>query len=130
MRLAPLAVLVGLAVTSFVFVRVNSGSGDAFVANQRMAQALTPAGVERVVRTAPDPVGGRRGRSAGCVALGRGELRNPWRCTISYADGRRIQYTVQLHLDGSFAGSDEIVHYGGRSYHDTGQINGCCVVIP
>lgn len=119
-----------LAVTSFVFVRVEAGQGASFILAQRNAERLTVAGVERVVRTAPEDVHGPRGRRATCMALGHVGLRNPWRCSITYADGVRDQYTVQIHLNGSYEGSDQIVFRHGSISHGTGGISGCCIVVP
>ena len=71
-----------------------------------------------------------RGRSAHCVALGHGELHNPWRCTISYPSRRRIQYTVRLRINGSYTGDDQVVHYQGQTFSAPGEITGCCVAVP
>jgi hypothetical protein len=124
--LPPLAV----GLVSFVIVRSQQGQGGTLVARQQSAEALTPAKVAAVVRVAPDPVTNAAGLSARCSSLGSGELHNPWRCTISYRSGRVIQYTVTLHANGAYVGGQEIVHYKGRTYSDTGKINGCCVVVP
>lgn len=129
-RILMLAPLLAVAVVSFVFVRLNSGTGTTFINAQQHAQALTPAGVDRVVRAAPDPVTGAPGLRASCVPLGKGELLNPWRCVISYRSGRIITYTVQIRLNGSYGGGDEIVRYRGQTHPDTGQISGCCIVVP
>jgi hypothetical protein len=129
-RFLLLVPLLVVAIVSFVFVRVNQGNGGLLVADQRHAQMLTPAGVARVVKAAPDPIGGRPGISASCTPLGDVELRNPWRCEISYASGRRIAYLVQIHADGSYSGDHEVVHFHGGTHPDTGQITGCCIVIP
>lgn len=125
-----LALLLVLGLTSFIFVRVEAGQGGTFAQAQRSAQRLTVAGVERVVRTAPEDRGGPRGRRASCAALGHVGLRNPWRCTISYPDGTRVQYTVQVRLNGSYVGSDQIVHRHGVVSRGPAQISGCCIVVP
>ena len=123
-------VLLAVGLVSFVFVRSNQGAGDLLVTAQRQAPALTGAAVARVVRTAPDPSTNARGRSARCVPLGHGELRNPWRCVISYPSGRRIQWTVRLRVSGSYTGDDQVVQYQGRASPEPGEITGCCVAVP
>jgi hypothetical protein len=130
LRLLLLLPLLAVGLVSFVIVRSQQGQGGTLIARQQQAEALTPAKVAAVVRVAPDPGTNRAGRAARCTPLGSGELHNPWRCVISYRSGRVIQYTVTLHADGSYIGDQEIVHYQGRTHADTGQINGCCVVIP
>jgi hypothetical protein len=132
-RLGPSLLLVPLlavAVVSFVFITAKHGDGSSFVAAQRQAQALTPASVASVVRLAPDPATHARGRRARCRPEGSGELYNPWSCTISYAAGKRIQYRVQIHADGSFVGSDQRLTAQGRTISTAGQITGCCIVVP
>src|SRR5438105_4864154 len=62
--------LLALAMFSFVFVRSHQGDGGVLVAAQRHAQALTPAAVARVVKTAPDPVTHAPGVRAACASLG------------------------------------------------------------
>jgi hypothetical protein len=127
---AVLASLLSVGLVSFVFVRSKHGEGGALVWSQEHVPALTPVAVAEVVRTAPDPVTLARGTSANCVPLGRGELLNPWRCSISYSSGRQIQYLVTIRVDGSYSGGDEIVRYRGDRYRDTGMITGCCVDVP
>lgn len=122
--------LLVLGLTSFIFVRVEGSRGQSFVLAQRSAQRLTGAGVERVVRTAPENVHGPRGRSASCVALGHIGLRNPWRCTITYRDGIRDQYTVQIHLNGSYVGTNQLIYDHGHVTKGGAQISGCCIVAP
>jgi hypothetical protein len=129
-RLALLLPLLAVGLVSFVYVRIKQGDGSAFVINQRSAEALTPAGVARVVKAAPVDVGGARGIGADCTPLGSGELHNPWRCSISYGAGRRIDYLVQIRLSGSYSGSHQVIHEHGRAYRGNGQISGCCIVIP
>jgi hypothetical protein len=122
--------LLAVAVVSFVFIRTKQGDGATFVTAQRQAQALTPASVARVVRLAPDPATHARGKSANCLPEGRGELHNPWRCTISYAAGKRIQYRVLIRADGSFLGADQRLTYQGRTTSSPGHVTGCCITIP
>jgi hypothetical protein len=129
-KLAVFVPLLAVGLVSFVLVRGQQGEGATLVARQQHAQALTPSAVAGVVRLAPDPVTGARGLRANCMALGSGELRNPWRCTIGYRSGRVIRYLVTLYPSGSYSGDQEIVHYEGRTYPDTGTITGCCVAIP
>jgi len=122
--------LLAVGLVSFVIVRSQQGQGATLIMRQQQAEALTPAKLARVVRVAPDPVTHAKGRSASCFPLGSGELHNPWRCAITYPSGRVIQYRVTLHADGSYTGDDEVVRYQGQTHSDTGQIQGCCVVVP
>lgn len=115
---------------SFVFVRLEQGEGSTFVINQRHAEALTAAGVARIVKAAPENVGGPRGIRASCMPLGKGELGNPWRCSISYPLGRQIDYLVQIRLNGSYSGSDQVIREHGQNVPGSGQISGCCIVVP
>lgn len=130
MRLLLFLPLLVLGLVSFVIVRSQQGQGATLVNRQQQAEALTPSKLAAVVRVAPDPATHKAGEEASCIALGSGELHNPWRCTISYRSGRVIQYTVTLNANGSYSGDQEIVHYRRRTYSDTGEISGCCVVIP
>jgi hypothetical protein len=41
-----------------------------------------------------------------------------------------IGYRVTITADGSYVGTDELVRYHGRQFHDTGTIGGCCISIP
>jgi hypothetical protein len=122
--------LLAVGLASFILIRAQQGSGGTLVAQQQQAEALTPAGVDRVVRAAPDPVGREKASSARCVPLGRGELRNPWRCVLRYPTGRRFQYRVTISADGSYVGDDEVVLAPPPRHHDTGRITGCCIVVP
>jgi hypothetical protein len=131
--IGPILLLVSLlavAVVSFVFIRAKQGEGSTFVSTQRRAQALTPGSVARVVRLAPDPATRARGKRARCLPEGNGELRNPWSCAINYAAGKRIQYRVQISVDGSFIGTDQRLTYQGRTTATAGEITGCCIVVP
>lgn len=125
-----LVLLLVLGLTSFIFVRVEAGQGSTFTAAQRSAQRLTVAGVERVVRTAPEGQGGQKGRSAKCLGLGHVGLRNPWHCLIIYRDGTQVQYTVQIRLSGAYVGTDQVIERRGVVSHGSAQITGCCVVVP
>jgi hypothetical protein len=122
--------LFAVGLVSLVMVRTQQGQGSTLIARQQQAEALTPAKVAAVVRVAPDPATNKPGKSATCVPLGPGELHNPWRCEISYRSGRAIQYTVTLSANGSYTGDQQIVHYRDRTSSGTGQITGCCVVVP
>jgi hypothetical protein len=125
-----LALLLVLGVTSFLFVRIEAGKGGTFVLAQQNAQRLTAAGVDRVVRTAPENSGGRRGLRASCVSGGHVGLRNPWRCLITYPGGLRLRYSVQIRLNGSYLGTDQVVYRNGQVTRGDGQISGCCVTVP
>ena len=92
-----------------------------FLADQRNPPDLRPAEVERVVRTAPDPlIGTGEGESARCVRTGRTPIGNPWRCTIAYGSGREARIVVRVEADGSYRG-----RYAGG-----GGASGCCIELP
>jgi len=129
-RFATFAPLVLVGLVSFFFVQSKQGDGGTLAARQQQAQALTPTAVANVVKAAPDPVTRAQGVQARCTPLGQGDLLNPWRCSISYASGRDIQYRVTIAASGSYIGDHELVHYRGQRYHDTGVISGCCVPVP
>ncbi len=127
---ALVAMLLALAVISFVLVRAGQGAGAQLLARQEQAAALTPAAVERVVRAAPEAASGARGRSAACTPGSAGELRNPWRCTITYPSGQRIAWRIMLRANGSYLGGDQVVIDRGEAQQASGEITGCCVTIP
>ena len=122
--------LLAVGVVSFVIVRSQQGEGATLVAQQQSAEALTPVAVEKVVRRAPESVNGAGGRSDHCAPGKRGELRNPWQCSIRYADGKVIGYRVTINANGSYAGDDQVVTYQGRTSRSSGRISGCCIAIP
>jgi protein-tyrosine phosphatase len=123
--------LVAVAIAGFAVVRSQQGSGATLAAQQRAAQALSARAVDRVLRSAPDPVTHAKATDASCTAGRSGALRNPWQCTLTYAVGTRLSYRVRLSDDGRYVGSDQIVRKpGGRPYSASGKISGCCVAIP
>jgi hypothetical protein len=124
LRIRELAVLapvvaVGLVGTSFALS--DRGADTQFLRDQQHTPALRAQEVERVVRTAPDPATGTgSGVAAECRAGSPRSLRNPWRCVVRYAGGRRVTITVRVNPDGSYLG-----RYAGG-----GAARGCCVEIP
>jgi hypothetical protein len=122
--------LIAVALVSFFYLRSHQGDGAILANAQRHAQVLTPAGVSRVVQTAPDPDTNALGKSASCTPLGHGELHNPWRCSINYPSARRIDYTVQISPDGSYTGDNQVVHENGMTRGGDGEISGCCIAVP
>lgn len=122
--------LIAVALFSFVYLRAHQGDGAILASAQRHAQVLTPAGVSRVVQTAPDPDNNELGKRASCAPLGRGELHNPWQCSIVYPSGARFEYTVQINPDGSYTGDNQVVHENGITRTGDGEISGCCIAIP
>lgn len=129
-RILLLAPLLVVTVVSFFYVRSHQGDGGILVSAQRHAQVLTPAGVDRVVKTAPDPDTNSLGLRATCTPSGRGELHNPWQCSIAYPHQRQIDYTVQIAPDGSYTGGNQVVHDHGSVRSGPGEIDGCCIAIP
>jgi hypothetical protein len=109
----------GLAGT--VVAVANRGADSNFLHNQQHPAPLKPADVERVVRTAPDPLVGKgSGIAATCTPQGSGPLRNPWSCVVRYKSGRRARLRVRVANDGSYLG-----RYAGG-----GAAEGCCIEIP
>lgn len=99
------------------------GADTAFLYRQRHPLHLAPAAVERAVRTAPEPVAGRkpRGIAARCRPGSARGLRDPWSCLVSYRSGRRSRLRVQVRDDGSYVG-----------YYEAGSsiAEGCCIALP
>jgi hypothetical protein len=122
--------LLAVGLVSFIFVRARQGDGALLVANQQHAQTLTPGAVARVVKAAPESVGGPPGNWARCISLGSGLLYNPWRCSIGYRSGHVIQYRVTINSSGSYTGDHQVDHYHGHIYHASARISGCCVPTP
>ena len=96
---------------------------DAYLFSQRNSRGITAEGVERIVKTAPEPVAGRHppGLAASCQAATRLALRNPWRCTVRYRSGFRARFLITVRRDGSYVGD-----YAGRR----GVVTGCCIDVP
>ena len=113
------AVVAGLAGTA---VAVGHRNADAqFIQDQRHPRALRAADVERVVRSAPDPLVGKGGGvSARCKSGGSGALGNPWTCVVRYQSGRSARLRVHINQDGT---------YDGRYTHG-GAATGCCIDLP
>jgi hypothetical protein len=113
------AVVAGLAGTA---VALGSRGGDAqFLQDQRHPPDLRPGDVERVVRSAPDPlVGSGEGDSAICKRGGSSALGNPWSCVVRYPSGRAARLTVRVSDDGTYTG-----RYAGG-----GGAQGCCIDLP
>jgi hypothetical protein len=113
------ALLAGLAGTA---VALGSGGGDAqFIQDQQHPPNLRATDVERVVRSAPDPLAGSgEGTSARCTRGGPTALGNPWSCLVSYRSGRQVRIAVRVNEDGTYRG-----RYAGG-----GQAEGCCIDLP
>ena len=86
------------------------GADDAFLLRQENPLRVTPAAVERLVLTAP------------CRAEGHRELRNQWRCTVSYPSGTRSPFRVTIRPDGSY-----VARY---LEDDSAPATGCCLQVP
>jgi hypothetical protein len=129
-RLLLLVPLLAVALVSFIYLQSHRDDGAILASAQRHAQILTADGVDRVVKTAPDPDTNELGKSATCTPLGRGELHNPWQCSIVYPSGPRIDYTVRISADGSYTGDHQVVHQHGTTEASDGEISGCCIAIP
>jgi hypothetical protein len=130
LKAALLVPLLAVGITSFILIRAQQGSGGTLAARQQQARALTPAAVDRAVRAAPDPVSQEKANAVHCLALGKRDLHNPWRCVLSYPTGRRFQYQVTISPNGSYVGDHELVLAPPPRHRDTGRITGCCVAVP
>jgi hypothetical protein len=122
--------LVAVAVVSFVVIRSQHGSGATILTQQRYAQRLTARDVAQVVRTAPDPKTHENATHTRCVPRGIGDLKNPWRCQLAYANGDRLQYTVTIFGSGSYVGVNQVILGPGPRQSSPGTISGCCINIP
>lgn len=113
----PLVVCAGAGIAALA----DRGGDPALSLKQQQLQRLTPAAVDALVATAPDPRGAARPHgTARCVAGSSGDLRNPWSCGIRYPDGFTARYRVTIRADGS---------YVGQRLDDAGQITGCCLAL-
>jgi hypothetical protein len=129
-RVLLLVPLVAVAIVSFVVIRSQHGSGATFLTQQRFAQRFTPSNVAEVVRAAPDPKTHKDAVDTRCVPRGIGDLRNPWRCQLSYANGDRFQYAVTIFGNGSYVGTNQVILAPGPRRSSPGTISGCCIEIP
>ena len=115
------ALAAGLAGTA---VALAGRGGDAqFLQDQRHPPSLRPAEVERVVKSAPDPMTGTgHGVAATCTSRGSGPLRNPWSCVVRFRSGKRVRLVVQVQQDGNYDG-----RYAGVK---GAAATGCCIDLP
>jgi hypothetical protein len=119
-----------IALVSFVLIRSQQGSGATILTQQRYAQRLTVSDVTHVVRTAPDPKSHQPATGIRCAPRGIGDLKNPWQCRLTYANGDRLQYTVTIFGNGSYAGDHQVILGPGPRQDAGGAISGCCINIP
>lgn len=119
--LAPV-VVAGLAGT--VAAVSARDADDAFLLRQESPTTVSSAAVEKLVLTAPDlaPPHESPGVASRCRALGERELRNPWRCTVSYRSGNQVRLTVTIRPDGSYVGD----YFGDED----ARAEGCCLRVP
>ena len=120
-------VLVGAAVTAGLagtaVALAGRGADAQFLQDQRHPPNLRPADVERVVRTAPDPISGKgKGLAATCRRGGSGPLGNPWSCVVRYPSGKRVRVAVRVQADGTYDGR----YIGVKGAATTG----CCIDLP
>ena len=106
-------------------VAIAARESDAsFVFNQQHSRAIEPGQVETAVMRAREPVPGNNGTRAvagRCTPGADGERRNPWRCLIAYASGRKVDYRVDIGADGAFRG----INPSGERL-----VRGCCILVP
>jgi hypothetical protein len=119
MVLATPVILIGLAGTAIAVA--DRSSDTQFISRQQYLSGVQPAALAHLLSTAPNPrpdLHKPRALRTTCRPLGTGEFRNPWTCTVRYARGGAVRYTVSISPDGRMLAVDS-----------TGQliIRGCCV---
>ena len=132
LRTRELVIIGALAAAAFVGTAGALGGRDAdsaFIYRQEHPPRLQTSAVERLLRSAPDPLTGRgRAIAASCRPGSAGRLRNPWRCTLKYRarragrarrTARRVRFEAHLRRDG---------YYVGR-YRGGGKAVGCCLSV-
>jgi hypothetical protein len=113
----------GAALAGSVVALGSRGADAQFLQDQRHPPSLRAAAVERVVRTAPDPMTGKgSAEAATCKSRGSGQLRNPWSCFVRFRSGKAVRMTVVVQQDGSYDGR----YVGVKSAAATG----CCIDVP
>src|SRR5918911_2910105 len=111
MRSELVAVPLAVAGVAGTMVTLGNRSLDpAFAFRERHPLPVTAEQVERAVVAAPEPVPGTKTRATGarCTPGGGGDIRNPWRCGVTYESGSRFTYSVQIEADGSYRGQNRI----------------------
>jgi hypothetical protein len=95
-----------------------------FVFRQGTRTEVEAASIEKIILLHRDPEPGKgntRARRASCRPGSRSDLRNPWRCRVAYASGRKITYAVEVDRGGTLRGADKTGVF---------TVTGCCVVTP
>ena len=115
--------LIGAGLAGTVTALASRDADTAFLYRQQHPLQIRASDVERVVRTAPEPVAGGRtpGHRARCHPEGQSGLRNPWLCSVTYRSGRTAGYRIIVRPSGAYSGH----HVGG-----SGTVTGCCVNVP
>lgn len=98
---------------------------EQFLLRQANPVRVSAPAVEKLILTAPDPAPPHRSSAirARCRAEGGRELRNPWRCTVTYPGERAVRFRATINQDGSYA-ADYIDDPGNA------QATGCCLRVP
>ena len=117
----PLVLVVAVGLAGSLVALSGRGANADFLFRQEHPPTLQPAAVERVVKTAPNPVGRRPGVSARCRPGSARGLRNPWACSVLYRSGHRERLRVQVRADAS---------YVGIYASNPARARGCCIAIP
>jgi protein-tyrosine phosphatase len=127
-----LAAVAAIAVVSFILIRSQHGSGAQLASLQTSsAAALNRAAVDRVLKAAPNGTTGRRALRADCVPHGRGVLRNPWQCRLTYPGGQAVGWRVSILLSGAYLGYDQLLYdKNDLPRRSRGTITGCCIAVP
>jgi hypothetical protein len=117
------AAALGAGLTGTVVALGSRGADAQLLQDQRHPPSLQPNAVERVVRTAPDPMTGKGSADAAtCTSRGSGQLRNPWSCVVRYRAGKALRMTVVVQQDGTYDG--RFVSVKGAA------TTGCCIDLP
>jgi hypothetical protein len=120
----PLLLLIPLALVGLVGAGVVAATreGDAaFIFRQEHPLTIEPSQLEQLLKKATDPLPSANhasALSARCTPGREGQQRNPWRCSVRYASGHRIDYRIRVRPSGAYAGSDPTGVYA---------THGCCL---
>jgi hypothetical protein len=100
------------------------GNDPEFIFRQGTRTEVEARSVASVIVLHRDPEPGKgntRARSATCRPGSPSDLRNPWRCRVTYGSGRKVVYRVEVSRDGNLRGIDRT---------RTLSVSGCCVDTP
>jgi hypothetical protein len=118
LRVAILALVIAVGAFGTLFALRVREANTVFVSHQNNLRRLSHSALEAVLRTELAS-NGKAGVRAACRPQGAGQLRNPWRCRLSYGSGQASDLEVTVAANG---------YYVARpSDGSSGAIKGCCV---